>query len=202
MTTMGNGIGRCVRIGAAMALLVMANGAWAQWALDATKSSVSFISIKNDSVAEIHGFGTLAGSVGAAGDVQVTIDLGSVETLIDIRDERMREMLFETVKFPAATVSATVDPALLAAVAEGGTVIADLPVQLSLHGHVQALTVPTAVIGDGDGHMRVIALQPVIVRAEDFGLDAGVAALQKIAGLQAISTAVPVTFHLVFSSGK
>ncbi|MDH5171541.1 MAG: YceI family protein, partial [Gammaproteobacteria bacterium] len=64
------------------------------------------------------------------------------------------------------------------------------------------LTVPVAVIGEGDGRIRVFSLRPVIIKAADFGLEAGVTALQKLAGLQAISTAVPVTFHLVFSSGK
>ena len=36
-----------------------------------------------------------------------------METLIEVRNDRMREMLFETVKFPAATVSATVAPTCL-----------------------------------------------------------------------------------------
>jgi len=125
-----------------------------------------------------------------------------VATLIDIRNQRMREMLFETATFPAATITGTIDPAVLAAVGEGGTVLTELPVTLSLHGVERSLTVPVAVVGEGEGRMQVFSQRPVIVNAADFGLDAGVAALQKVAGLQSISSAVPVTFHLVFSNGK
>jgi polyisoprenoid-binding protein YceI len=201
MKTMKMTTGRLVRVLATFALLVSTGPAWAQWELDATKSAVNFISIKNDSVAEIHSFASLLGYIGGDGKVQVTISLDSVETLVDIRDQRMREMLFETVTFPAATITAAVDPVILTAVAEGGTVFTDLPVTLSLHGHDQPLTVSVAVVGEGEGRMQVFTLRPVIVNAADFGLQAGVAALQKVAGLQAISAAVPVTFHLVFSGG-
>jgi hypothetical protein len=111
-------------------------------------------------------------------------------------------MLFETVTFPAATITGTIDPALLAAVADGGTMLTELPLTLSLHGVERSLTVPVVAVGEGAGRMQVFSQRPVIVNAADFGLEAGVAALQQVAGLQAISTAVPVTFHLVFSNGK
>jgi polyisoprenoid-binding protein YceI len=193
---------RLVRVLACCAFLVWAGSARAQWELDGTRSAVNFISIKNNGVAEVHSFATLLGYVGGDGKVQLTISLDSVKTLIDIRDQRMRELLFETVTFPAATIIAAIDPAILTAVAEGGTVLTELPVTLSLHGKERSLTVPMAVVGEGGGRMQVYSLRPVIVNAADFGLDAGVAALQKVAGLQALSTAVPVTFNLVFSSGK
>jgi hypothetical protein len=41
------------------------------------------------------------------------IDLDSVETLVPIRNQRMRELFFETVRFPAATLSAMVPESLL-----------------------------------------------------------------------------------------
>ena len=43
---------------------------------------------------------------------------------------------------------------------------------------------------------------PDLINAADFGLAEGVAALQKVAGLQAISTAVPVTLQLQFVKVK
>ena len=171
---------------------------WAQWELDNTRSSVNFVSIKNDSVGEVHGFSSLIGFIGASGNVQLTIDLNSVETKIDVRDDRMREMLFETARFPSAKVTAQVPPEVLAAAAEGGTVTADLPLTLSLHGMEQSLTVAVVVVGDGDGYMRVFSARPLLLNAADFGLDKGITALREIAGLQAISNSVPVTLQLVF----
>jgi polyisoprenoid-binding protein YceI len=185
-----------------MLLLGSCTAVWADWELDNTESTINFVSIKNDSVGEVHRFASLVGFIGAAGNAQLTVDLDSVETMIDVRNQRMREMLFETVKFPAATITAQVDPAVLGLAAEGGIVTADLPITLSLHGQEKAMTVPVVILGDGDGSLRVFTARPVLISAADFGLGAGVEALQKVAGLQAISSAVPVTLQLQFMQVK
>jgi polyisoprenoid-binding protein YceI len=191
-------IRKLVQLVAVLMLLAPASAVWAQWELDTARSSVNFVSVKNSSVAEVHSFSSLVGYIGAEGKVQLTINLDSVETLVPIRNERMRELLFDTANFPAASISATVDPVIIAAAAKGGTVTTELPITLSLHGIDQALTIPVIIIGEEDGPLRVFTAKPVLIKAADFGLEAGVAALQKIAGLQSISTAVPVTVHLVF----
>ena len=193
-----NSIGKLSGLLMALTLLLAAGAARAQWELDNDKSTVNFVSIKNDTVAEIHSFTSLVGYIGADGKVQLGIDLDSVETLIPIRNERMRELLFDTAKFPAANISAQVDPAILAATADGGVVTADLPVTLSLHGIEQTLIAPVVVVGEGDNRLRVLTSRPVMVNAVDFGLDSGITALREIAGLKAISVAVPVTLQLVF----
>jgi polyisoprenoid-binding protein YceI len=186
----------------AMFLLAPCGIAWAEWELDNTQSAVNFVSIKNDSVGEIHSFSSLVGFIGAAGNVQMTINLDSVETLIAVRDERMRELLFETVKFPSAQLTAKVEPALLAEAAKGGIVTAEVPVTLSLHGKEKTLTVPVVVVGGTDGSMHVFTARPVLVNAADFGLESGVTALQQVAGLKAISHAVPVTLQLLFVQSR
>lgn len=178
--------------------LTGAGFAQAQWELDNERSSLDFISIKNDQIAESHRFESLVGFIGAEGQVQVGVDLNSVETLIPIRNERMRELLFDTVNFPAANISAQVDPAVLAVVAGGGVVTSDIEITLSLHGEQATLTVPVVVFGEAGDVLRVVTSRPVVVNAGEFGLVAGVSALREIAGLSAISTAVPVTFALVF----
>ena len=198
---MKTGITRLARL-VGLALLIVTGAANAQWDLDGAKSSIDFISIKNDSVAELHTVTTLAGSASQDGKVELTISLDSVETLIAIRNERMREMLFETVKFPVATVTTEIAPGLMSAVAEGGTVQTDQLLTLSLHGIEKAMTVPVVISGDSGGNIQVLLARPIILNAADFGLEAGVAALQSAAGLQAISRAVPVTVHLVFNRAK
>lgn len=192
-------VGKLIRSLTLVALFVAANGAWAQWELDVTRSAVNFISIKNGSVAETHSFESLMGYIGADGKAQLGINLGSVQTLIDIRNERMRELLFETTTFPAASATASVAPEVLAAVAGGDTVTTDLALTLALHGLEKTLTVPVVLVGDAEGIIRVFTPSPVIISAADFNLTAGVAALQAVAGLQGISTAVPVTVYLVFT---
>lgn len=183
-------------------LLTPCTAAWADWELDSAGSKLHFVSIKNGGTAEVHSFATMVGYLGDAGKAEVTIDLDSVQTLIDIRDERMREMLFETVKFPSATISAQVDPDVLAVAAEGGVLTAEVPVTLSLHGKEKSLTIPVVIVGEGERRLRVFSAQPLLINAADFGLAEGVAALQKVAGLQSIATAVPVTLQLLFVPAK
>lgn len=191
------GLTRCASL---LAFLLLAPaGAWAQWELDGDASTLNFISIKNNSVAETHSFGSLLGYIGNDGSVQLSVTLDSVDTLIEIRDERMRELLFETATFPTASVTATVDPALIAAAADGGTVTTEIELTLSLHGVERKLLAPVLVIGQGEGQLQVFTPRPVVINAMDFKLGAGIEALQKVAGLQSISPAVPVTVHLVFS---
>jgi len=182
--------------------LAPCGAAWADWELDNTKSVLNFVSIKNDSVGEVHSFVSLMGFIGAAGNVQMTINLDSVETLITVRNERMRELLFETVKFPSAQLTAKVEPAVLAEAAKGGIVNAELPVTLSLHGKVKTLTVSVLVVGEVNGNLRVFTARPVLINAADFGLENGITALQQIAGLRSISHAVPVTLQLLFVQAK
>lgn len=177
--------------------LLTAVQAAAQWELDGERSSINFISMKNAAIAETHSFTSLVGYIGKTGNVQLNIDLNSVETQVPIRNERMQKLLFETAEFPNAKISANVDPAVLAAVVEGGTVSTEIPVTLSLHGLEQELAVAVTVFSDG-GSLRVIGSRPLLLRAADFGLVDGIEALREIAGLKTISTAIPVTLNLHF----
>ena len=187
------------RLPVALAAMLAAGSSWAQWTLEGADSEVNFVSIKNASVAETHSFGSLQGSISEAGEIALSIDLGSVATGIEIRDERMREVLFEVVKFPTAMVSATVSPDILDAVTAGGAVTTELPVTVTLHGVEKPLLITVRAVGQPGGKLHVFTPRPVVVNAADFDLGAGVVALQQIAGLASISTAVPVTVNLVFA---
>ena len=84
----------------------------------AEKSSLYFISIKNDNVGEVHHFNTLSGGI-EDGKVSVRIPLVGVDTMIPIRNERMQAMLFESDSFPNATLSAEVDMGAVMALETG-----------------------------------------------------------------------------------
>jgi polyisoprenoid-binding protein YceI len=184
-----------------LALLLFASPALAQWELDNARSSIDFVSVKNAAIAESHHFASLVGYIGGDGNASITINLDSVETLIPIRNERMRKMLFGTDEYPTASVSTAVDPAVLAAVAKGGTVSTEVPVKLSLHGMENTLTAPVVVIGEADT-LRVVSARPILIGADDYNLGAGIEALREVAGLATISTAVPVTINLLFTRAQ
>ncbi|MEH6580546.1 MAG: YceI family protein [Halioglobus sp.] len=183
---------------AVMVLAGLANSAFAQWALNAESSAVRFITTKNNAIAESHEFGSLSGSISAEGDVQVAIALDSVETLVPIRNQRMRELLFETANFPQAKIVASVDRNVIDVAAKGGVLLTEIPITLSLHGYDKALTVPVLLVGTSGGNLLVQTSRPILVKAADFGLEKGVSLLREAAGLSSISTAVPVSFQLLF----
>lgn len=188
-------LGKWIAVGSVLLASVTAQAA--SWALDGGGSSVHFVTVKNAVIAETHEFLEVSGAV-AAEEAAVTIALGSVETLIPIRNERMREMLFEVASFPEATLTAPVAQATLEALAPGESVEQRLGGTLSLKGRSIPLEFSVRVSRQGSDAVRVESLGPVMVSAEQLGLATGVEALRVIAGLNSITPMVPVSFSLLF----
>ena len=78
----------------------------------------------------------------------------------------------------------------------------DVELTVSLHGIEQTVSASLVAVGEEGGRLRVYNSKPILLNASGFGLESGVEALREIAGLKAISTAIPITVHLVFSSTK
>lgn len=183
---------------AALLTLLASAQAAAQWTLSADDSSLSFISVKAEHIAEVHSFARLAGEIDNGGEAVVSVDLTSVQTGIDIRNERMQSMLFNTDMYPRAQVSADVDAAALSSMAVGESAVLEVPLAINLHGEVLTLSAPLRV-SHVQGGLRVDTLAPIIVKADAFALVDGIESLREIAGLPSISRSVPVSFSLLFS---
>jgi len=181
-------------IGLAGALLAPAISQ-AAWEL-APASSLNYVSVKNNAIAENNSISGLSGGLSDAGELSVSIDLTSVETGVSIRNERMQKMFFEVSKFATAEVSAQLDAEALKALNAGEPVVQSIPLTLSLHGVEKTLAADVLAV-PAAGSVHVTSTRPVLISAADFGLEAGVGALREIAGLDAIAGAVPVTIHLV-----
>jgi polyisoprenoid-binding protein YceI len=168
------------------------------WTLDAEASQLNFVSIKSGDIAEVHHFSGLSGSVSEDGTAELVIDLATVETGILIRNERMREHLFQTDTYPQATLTAEIDLAALYDLAPGDQTELTLDGVLDLHG-VQLPISADVLVSDLNGSRVIVSTQgPVMIHAEDFNLQAGLDTLQDLAGLPSITPAVPVTATLVF----
>ena len=175
------------------ALGVMAS-AQADWMLS-DRSRIGFVSIKNNSIGENNAFERVSGSISASGQVSVSVDLSSVETGVGIRNERLQKMLFEVASFPTATIDALLTDSQIASLEAGGAQTESVGVSISLHGKTVNKTANLSVSASG-GDVRVTTTQPIVITAQEFGLEAGVAALQQIAGLNAISRSIPGTVDL------
>jgi hypothetical protein len=182
----------------ALCLLVLSPSVFAQWNLVSEDSNINFISTKKASIAEVHRFKELSGMISDKGVVDIKIDLGSVQTNIDIRNERMKTMFFETTKFAQATVVGIVNITKVAALEVGDTYTETVNIELSLHGISQAISKEVQVTKLTNDKLRVTSLAPIVMNVEDYGLSAGVENLRQAASLSSISTAIPVTFNFVF----
>lgn len=174
--------------------------AGAEWTLVAPDSRVSFVSIKNNAIAEAHTFSQLSGGVDAQGTAELRIALGSVSTGIEIRDQRLRDLLFDVARFPEAVVTLNVDPQQVRNLGLGEHTVVKAGANLQLHGFTYPLPVELRVTRTQQAKWLVTSERPVIVEAVNFGLIQGVDELRKVAGLQAIASGVPVTFALTFAT--
>ena len=169
----------------------------AQWSLDNDASVLSFVTVKAEHIAEAHTFTSLNGSLGADGQLSVEVQLASVDTLVPIRNERMREMLFEIDVFPVASLSAEVDLEELSLLGVGGWVDQEIPLTLVLHGNTVGMEAAVRIT-QLDGGYSASLLTPLILSADNVGLAVGVEKLRQVAGLPSISRSVPVSFNVTF----
>ena len=178
----------------------LASSASAHWELDNNSSTLSFVTVKADHVGEVHTFDQLSGDINDDGSVQITIELASVNTLIDIRNERMQNMLFETNLFPQATISGEIDLDAVDAMDAGVSQAISVDFDLAIHGESSSYTADVLVTRTESG-VLASTVKPIIVMADTHGLVSGVEALREVAGLPSISRAVPVSFNVVFEQG-
>ena len=181
-----------------LAALASAAPAWAEWQV-ADNSSVQFVSIKNNTIGEVSHFDMISGTVGDQGAVEVRIALDSVETNIGIRNDRMKKMLFEVGLYPEAVITAQLSPETMAVLGSSSGSAVPVVLKIDLHGQVVSKDAVLTVSATDAGGFSATTSQPILLSAAEFDLEDGVAALQSVAGLNAISRVIPVTVSLNFT---
>lgn len=179
----------------------------AAWALDASQSTIKFVSVKNSHTAETHkfaqdtnGVNPLDGSIDSEGNAILAIDLNGVETGIDIRNERMRNFVFETQLLPTAYIAVKLDPETLSAMNVGATEMQSITGKLSLHGVSQDIVAEVIVAKTSETSLMVSTVKPIIIDSKDFDFASGIDVLKGIASLAAIGEVVPVYFSLHYEA--
>ena len=163
----------------------------ADWTLNIAESSLNFATAKNASVSEIHHFKELSGEIKDDGKASLVVDLGSVDTANPVRDERMKNHIFETAEYPEATVSLDLGDD---GVKEG---LQTITAVLSLHGIKKEISTQVFV-EQTDKSVKVSSVAPVVILAPDFGFEKGIEELRVLAALTSINAMVPATFRLVY----
>jgi len=179
-------------------LLGLSSSVMAGYTLNEDSSQINFISVKKNTVGEMHTFNGLSGSIDDNGQVRITISLDRVETRVPVRNERLKALFFETSKFPLATAEIAVDIVKINTLTEGEIMNQVLSVNVDLHGVKAEIPVRVQVIGLRGHKLLVTVTEPVLLDVKDFDLLDGLTALKTIAKLSSISSSVPVTAQLLF----
>ena len=169
-----------------------------EWVLSAEDSKVAFGSIKKGTIGESHHFSGLSGSVTADGMVVVDIDLSTVETWIEKRNERMVKWVFDAAH-PTATLSAQLDPAELNAIEVGGTALINAKGTLNLNGNDISINADMFVARLGENKVMVTTDEMIMLSTAEAGIDDGISKLMELASLPSIARVSPVTLRLVFT---
>jgi polyisoprenoid-binding protein YceI len=172
----------------------------AAWTLKTTDSHLNFVTTKNTHVVEVHNFTGITADISTASVATLTIDLNTGNTGVALRDQRLRELLFETGTYPTATVTVSVPSTLISGLAVGQSVQTSITGTLNLHGVSGAVAATVSVQKLSNSKVLVQSLAPVLVKAGDYSLTAGVEALRAAVGIASISVSVPVDFALVFDA--
>lgn len=169
------------------------------WTLDPAGSRLSYVSIKAGEVAEANRFDAMTGTVAADGTASLDIDLASVNTGVDIRNERMRDIFFAVADNPTATVTAKLDPATFAGLAVGQSLTRPLKANVTIKGASSDVETEVLVTRVSENRVTVVPTAPVIVSTDMFDLTDELGELRALAQLPSITPAVPVTFSLAFT---
>ncbi|MBP3864569.1 MAG: YceI family protein [Pseudomonas sp.] len=174
--------------------------AQANWYLDGESSRLSFITTQNANIADVHRFLVLHGKVDRKGLAQLRIEMDSVNSAVPLRDERMRDVLFDFKHFPEAQISAQIDLQPINDLASGAQLELRLPVTVSLRGKQHTYQAELLATRLDERRFQVVTLEPLMLQAEDFVLQPELETLRKLAGLSAISFSVPVNAVLIFTA--
>lgn len=173
---------------------------FADWRLNTENSSLYYVTSKAAAVSELNSFAELSGSIGDDGRARVDISLASVDTAIDIRNERMRDIVFQITTYPLATITMQTNGDRLNALEEGESFSNSYAANVSLRGTDQDLGIDVVVTKLQGGGLLVVLAKPLIINAASFGLADSVEQLREIAGLPSINNNVIVDFTLQFDA--
>lgn len=141
-------------------------------------------------------FKSFKGGLSSQGKIELTIDLSSVDTGISIRDERLQTMFWNVTAHPTVNFAAQLSSEEMKKISAGKeSVVVMVEGQLTMAGQTKPIKTQLQVT-PANHKLYVNTRQPIVINANDFGLNAGVETLRAIMGLNYLSTSAPVTFAL------
>lgn len=161
------------------------------YSLDQSHSLLTFTSVKNGAITEVHQWGGLQGHI-SGNKAHISLPTAAIDTGIPIRDQRMQEHLF-------AGMEALQVSAIASVPTTPGISRAESQIMLTFGDQNWAKTISVIVSRTPENRLVVTPLQPFLIQASALNLSAGLEKLREIAGLDSIAPSVVVDFHLEFT---
>jgi polyisoprenoid-binding protein YceI len=174
------------------------------WEVDLQGSSLSFITTKAGAagvggIAEVSRFKRFSGGMDVSGKVTLNVDLASVDTGIEIRDDRLRTLLWNVKATPQAVFSAQLPANVVQQAGAAGQPI-EVQGELRLVGQAKPVSASLNVTRVAGDKLLVTTRNPVVINSNDFGLRDGVEALRASVGLNFLSSSAPVHISLLLNA--
>lgn len=172
------------------------------WDLDPDRSNIRFQSIKNTKdgmKVESSSFATFTGGIEPDGSAEVKVMLDSVDTLVDLRNVRMRFLFFETFLYPEATISLELTDDMVQNLESNRRAMLNLPYIFDLHGVQIPMQSPVTITLLNNNEVSVASAAPISIEANAFGLSENITKLEEAVGGITIVPSATVTFDFLFA---
>ena len=170
----------------------------ADWKVDQNHSSLTYLSTKMsgaNTLFENNRFTSFSGTVKRSGEALLTIDLNSVVTGVGIRDERVKEHVFDVRNHPQAIVKLSVGELEKADYGVGQ--VRSVEASLTMRGVTRQVKGEVSVTRTGED-LLVQTQSPILIDAKDYGMLDGFETLRNLVQLSGIPMTIPVSFKLQF----
>lgn len=171
------------------------------WTMNSEASALRFQSVKNETKVESSTFAAYTGTIDENGLATIRIAMDSVDTNVDLRNVRMRFLLFETFQFPEAVITMQIDPAQIADLQDVRRKVMMASYKIELHGVTSEREAEIAIMLLDDDTVAVTSGTPISLPTADFGLEGGIAKLEEAAKVEIIPSAT-VTFDFTFNRAE
>ena len=178
--------------------LMITNSALADWVLDSNNSNLSYGSIKNGFIGESNTFKTISGSIDENGHINIDIDLSSVDTQLELRDQRMRDIVFKVAENASAKLTGDMNLEAHHDQEIGTSRKVEASIGIELVGQKIDYDVMLLVTRLAKNKVMVTPHGVIFLDLEDFELADAIETLRELAGLDRIATAAPMSFYLTF----
>lgn len=170
------------------------------WQLSADESLVAYGSIKKNVVGEVNHFDSISGGIASDGKVAINIDLASVNTKVDIRNQRMIKHVFGD--NAQATLKTALDMSVIDNLVVGASTIMEVEGFLTFLGNEVEVDTNFFVIKLSDTKILATTNDMIMLPTGELGINAGIDKLMELAKLPGITRVSPVTLRFMFEMQK